>query len=481
MVPNLLGDRYEVGRLLGTGAISEVYEGWDRLHGRRVEIKVLLDAYAGDELALARFRGEARVAARLRHPNVIRVEDAEQDDGVHFVVLEAVDGPSLAERLDDGTPLGWRAVTAIGAAVCSALEHAHDLGVVHGRLTSGCVLLGTDGTVKTGGFGAGAQAAAGLGAAPAADARYLAPELARGGRPDERSDVYALGCCLYEAATGQVPFDGESAAQIAVRHVSEDPVPPQRRNPELPADLGEVILRALAKRPGDRPQTAPALREELQRVLGLDTGSQPAAAAAAGVAPEVAAGVAAGAAGAAAAGRDPFAEDPSSDDLFGVDDAPASTVVVGWAEPEAEPSPRRRRRRWLIPIGLVLATFGVASAIGATLARNAVPPTSRPPVEQQAVGAPQSDPGMALSPDVTAGTSTTGVRVTAATATTARTATTGKGATTTTRRPATTRPVGRTTTTRPTTTTEPPVEKTTTTTLLDPDPSIPSIIAPPGH
>jgi eukaryotic-like serine/threonine-protein kinase len=266
--PVLLG-RYEVGRLLGAGGMAEVYEGLDRLLARRVAIKVLLAQYAHDPAFLARFRREAQAAASLSHPNIVGVYDTGSEDDTWFIVMEYVDGRTLKDIIRAEGPLYWSRAAEVAADVSGALAVAHARGIVHRDVKPGNVMLTTDGKVKVMDFGiarASAVPSITQTSAVVGTAQYIAPEQAQGLEVDPRTDVYSLGCCLYEMLTGQVPFTGPTPVAIAYRHVREDPTPPRALNPDVPVSLERVCLRAMAKRPEDRYQSAVDFQQDLERV-----------------------------------------------------------------------------------------------------------------------------------------------------------------------------------------------------------------------
>jgi tRNA A-37 threonylcarbamoyl transferase component Bud32 len=265
----LLAGRYEVVRLLGWGGMAEVFLATDRLLGRRVAVKVIRDRFADDERFLARFRREARAAASLNHPNVVAVHDVGVHDGNPFLVTEVVDGRTLDEMLRAGGPLPPDRAAEIGEAVAEALAGAHAAGIVHRDVKPGNIMVTADGRVKVLDFGiARALRWTPLTDTPAAQgtAEYMAPEHIRNDGAEPRSDLYSLGVVLYELITGHPPFTGESALQVAFRHLEEAPAPPQLIRPEIPPDLSAVILRCLAKHPGDRYRRAQDLAADLRRV-----------------------------------------------------------------------------------------------------------------------------------------------------------------------------------------------------------------------
>jgi len=269
MGPRILADRYEVGQLLGAGGMAEVYEGHDRLLARRVAIKVLLSQYAHDPAFLARFRREAQAAASLSHPNIVAVYDTGSQDDTWFIVMEYVAGRTLKDVIIAEGPAHPARAAEICADVASALASAHARGVIHRDVKPANVMLTTDGKVKVMDFGiarASAVPSITQTAAVVGTAQYIAPEQAQGLEVDARSDLYALGCCLYEMLTGQVPFTGPTPVAIAYRHVREDPTPPRMLNPDVPESLELVTLKAMAKRPEDRYQTALEMRQDLERV-----------------------------------------------------------------------------------------------------------------------------------------------------------------------------------------------------------------------
>jgi eukaryotic-like serine/threonine-protein kinase len=267
--PNVLIDRYEVGRLLGAGGMAEVYEGRDRLLARRVAIKVLLSQYARDPAFLARFKREAQAAASLSHPNIVAVYDTGVQDGTNFIVMEYVEGRTLRDLLRIGGPPPPERAAGIAADVCNALAAAHARGLIHRDVKPANVMLTPDGTVKVMDFGIArattsetiTQTQAVIGTA-----QYISPEQAQGQTVDFRSDLYSLGCCLYEMLTGVVPFTGATPVAIAYRHVREDPTPPRQLNPDVSPALEAVVLKAMAKNPDERYQTAVEFRQDLDRV-----------------------------------------------------------------------------------------------------------------------------------------------------------------------------------------------------------------------
>jgi serine/threonine-protein kinase len=321
----LLGGRYELGEPLGQGGMAEVFRGRDTRLGRDVAVKVLRAELAGDPTFLARFRREAQAAASLNHPNVVSVYDTGDDNGVPFIVMEYVEGRTLREILrTQGRMLPQRAMEIV-ADVCAALEHAHEQGIVHRDIKPANVMLNNAGTVKVMDFGIARAITASTStmtqtAAVIGTAQYLSPEQARGEHVDARSDVYSTGCLLYELLTHQPPFTGDSPVAVAYQHVREDPTLPSVLNPDVEPAAESVVMKAMAKNPGNRYQTAAEMRDDLLR---------------------------------AAAGR-PVRATPilSAADTTLLTPA-ASTAVLGAVPPE------RRSRRGLAYAGLAVATVVV--------------------------------------------------------------------------------------------------------------------------
>jgi tRNA A-37 threonylcarbamoyl transferase component Bud32 len=272
----LLGGRYEVIRPLGWGGMAEVYLATDRLLGRQVAVKVILERYAGDEQFTSRFRREARAAASLNHPNVVAVHDVGTHDGNPFIVMEHVPGRTLAHLVHDGGPMPADRAAEIGEAVARALGAAHAAGIVHRDVKPGNVMVTADGRIKVLDFGiARALRWTPLTDTPAVQGtvEYMAPEYVRGEGADARSDLYSLGAVLYELLIGRPPFTGDSPVQVAYRHLEEAPAPPDAVRRDIPAALSEVVLRCLAKHPGDRYRRA----EELAADLAASGSGRPAA------------------------------------------------------------------------------------------------------------------------------------------------------------------------------------------------------------
>jgi len=277
MPDSLLSDRYELGEVVGRGGMAEVREARDLVLGRRVAVKILLPALAADPTFIERFRREATAAAALSHPNMVAIYDAGSDGDTRYLVMEYLDGRTLADLLRAHGRLDLGQVLAVGAAVASALEAMHRAGLVHRDVKPANIMVSPGRGVKL----------MDLGIARAADvtsltatstvigtAAYLSPEQAQGRAADARSDLYSLGCVLYEAATGRRPFDGDSPVAVAMQHANTHAPAPSGLLDDLPAALDTVLARAMAKDPAQRYATAGDLARDLER---LESGIAPAA------------------------------------------------------------------------------------------------------------------------------------------------------------------------------------------------------------
>lgn len=273
--PQRLSDRYELGEILGFGGMSEVHLARDLKLHRDVAVKLLRADLAVDPSINLRFQREAQNAAALNHPAIAAVYDTGEvqtpNGPLSYIVMEYVDGVTLRDVVrTDGPMRAERAVEVIGDA-CEALNFSHQRGIIHRDVKPANIMIGPAGAVKVVDFGiAKAIADSDKGVtqpgAVIGTAHYLSPEQARGDRVDARTDVYSLGCVLYEIATGVPPFVGDSPVAVAYQHVRVQPVAPSKHNDEITADLDAVVLKAMAKNPDNRYQTAAEMRTDLIRV-----------------------------------------------------------------------------------------------------------------------------------------------------------------------------------------------------------------------
>ena len=272
----LLGGRYELDGVVGRGGMAEVYRARDLRLDRIVAVKTLREDLARDQTFQARFRREAQSAASLNHPSIVAVYDTGDDNAgpghIPFIVMEYVDGRTIRDLLRDDRRLLPERALEITDGVLRALDYSHRNGIVHRDIKPGNVMLNRSGEIKVMDFGiaravSDAQATMTQTAQVIGTAQYLSPEQARGERVDARSDLYSVGCLLYELLTGRPPFTGDSPVAIAYQHVRENPIPPSRVDPELPGWADAITLKAMEKDPADRYQSGSDMRDDIQRAM----------------------------------------------------------------------------------------------------------------------------------------------------------------------------------------------------------------------
>jgi eukaryotic-like serine/threonine-protein kinase len=267
------GDRYTVFERVGAGGMAEVYRAHDELLGRDVAIKVLSERFARDGSFVERFRREAQSAANLNHPQIVSLYDYGSDGDAYFIVMEFIDGTSLADIIHREAPLLPERAAEIALDVAKALDRAHSAGIVHRDIKPGNILITKDGHTKVTDFGI-ARAAHGDNEQTMTQtgmvigtAAYLSPEQAQGQPVDGRSDLYSLGVVLYEMLVGHAPFAGDTPLAIAYKHVREIAAPPSSLNPDVPGELDAIVMKALAKNRENRYQSAVEFEQDLQRFL----------------------------------------------------------------------------------------------------------------------------------------------------------------------------------------------------------------------
>ena len=268
LIDTLFDGRYRIQRKLGAGGMADVYLAEDQELGRRVAIKILNGRHANDDQFIERFRREAKNAAALNHPNIVSIYDRGNAEDTYYIAMEFLDGRTLKELVVGRGAAPINVAIEYARQILSALRFAHRHGIVHRDIKPHNVLVDSEGRVKVTDFGiarAGTSQMTETGSI-VGTAQYLSPEQARGGEVDPRSDLYSLGIVLYELLTGKTPFEGDTPVEIAMKHLSTAPKPPSKLRPDIPPELDMVVLRALAKSPDDRYQSADEMEADLERV-----------------------------------------------------------------------------------------------------------------------------------------------------------------------------------------------------------------------
>ena len=261
-----LDDRYEIQEIIGSGGMAVVYKATDnRLH-RSVAVKILRDELAADEEFRRRFQTEAQAVAMLSHPNIVSVYDVSHSESVEYIVMELIEGVTLMQYMQKKGALGWKEALHFSVQISKALEHAHSKGIVHRDIKPQNIMIIRDGSIKVADFGIAALESTQeqRSSQTVGSVHYIAPEQARGEQPDTRSDIYSLGVVMYEMLTGRMPYDGETAEQIALKHIAGIAVPPQEINPDIPDELARITLKAMNADINARYQSASELLADLE-------------------------------------------------------------------------------------------------------------------------------------------------------------------------------------------------------------------------
>jgi serine/threonine-protein kinase len=268
LIGRLFDGRYRIVRKLGSGGMAEVYLAEDEELGRKVALKILNERHARDDQFVERFKREARNAAGLSHPHIVRIYDRGQSEDTYYIAMEYLDGPTLKELLVRKGPTPPLTAIKFAREILSALAEAHRHEIVHRDIKPHNVIVGPDWNVKVTDFGIARSGASQMTEAGSivGTAQYLSPEQARGKPVDQRSDLYSVGIVLYEMLTGKVPFTGDAAVEIAMKHLSAVPEPPSKLREGIPPDLDAVVMRALAKDPDQRYSSADEMDADLARV-----------------------------------------------------------------------------------------------------------------------------------------------------------------------------------------------------------------------
>lgn len=264
----IVGDRYEILEKVGVGGMAEVFKGKDHKLNRFVAVKVLKEEYRDNEAFVKKFKEEAQAAAGLAHPNIVNVYDVGDENGIYYIVMELVEGITLKNYIERKGRLTIKEATSIAIQVSAGLEVAHNNHIVHRDIKPQNIIISREGKVKVTDFGiAKATTSQTTTSTAMGSVHYASPEQARGGYVDHRSDIYSLGVVLYEMVTGRVPFDGDTAVTVAVKHLQEEMVPPSTYSSDIPYSLEQIIRKCMEKSPDRRYQDIGDLLADLKQSL----------------------------------------------------------------------------------------------------------------------------------------------------------------------------------------------------------------------
>ncbi len=257
-IGRLLDNRYEILEVIGTGGMAVVYKARCHRLNRLVAIKILKDDFLEDEEFRRRFHSESQAVAMLSHPNIVSIYDVSTSITADYIVMELIDGITLKQYMEKKGVLNWKETLHFAIQIAKALEHAHSKGIVHRDIKPHNVMVLKNGSVKVTDFGIARMMSKGntLTKEALGSVHYISPEQAKGGRVDNRSDIYSLGVVMYEMMSGRPPYDGESPVAVAIQHINGGAAMPSTLNPNIPGGLEQIIMRAMAHEPGERYATA---------------------------------------------------------------------------------------------------------------------------------------------------------------------------------------------------------------------------------
>ncbi|MDF2944379.1 MAG: hypothetical protein K0S01_3237 [Herbinix sp.] len=268
-----ISDRYEIIDKVGSGGMADVYKARDQRLNRFVAIKVLKPEYSSDKSFVNKFRGEAQSAAGLSHPNIVNVYDVGDDSGLHFIVMELVEGITLKRFIERKGKLEVKEAVGIGIQIAQGMEAAHDNHIIHRDIKPQNIIISRDGKVKVTDFGiAKATNSNTITSNAMGSVHYLSPEQARGGYSDEKSDIYSLGVTLYEMLSGKVPFAGDNTVSVALLHIQGEAMPLRELDPEIPISIDKIVQKCMQKRPERRYHTASELIADLKKAIANPDG-----------------------------------------------------------------------------------------------------------------------------------------------------------------------------------------------------------------
>lgn len=271
MESKVLGTRYELLERVGMGGMAVVYKAMDKMLNRYVAVKILREEFKENEEFIRRFKVESQAAASLSHQNIVQIYDVGEEDGLHYIVMELLEGETLKNYMNSkGGKLSRREATNFSMQICRALEHAHSKHVVHRDIKPQNIVLTESGKIKVADFGIARAAnnttTVNSGSYAVGSAHYLSPEQARGGYTDHRSDIYSLGVVMYEMFTGKLPFDAEESISVVMQHIHEEPLLPSEINPDISPGIEAIIMRAMRKEQRLRYASATEILEDLVMV-----------------------------------------------------------------------------------------------------------------------------------------------------------------------------------------------------------------------
>lgn len=263
-----ISDRYEIIDKVGSGGMADVYKARDQRLNRFVAIKVLKPEYSSDKSFVNKFRGEAQSAAGLSHPNIVNVYDVGDDSGLHFIVMELVEGITLKRFIERKGKLEVKEAVGIAIQIAQGMEAAHDNHIIHRDIKPQNIIISRDGKVKVTDFGiAKATNSNTITSNAMGSVHYLSPEQARGGYSDEKSDIYSLGVTMYEMLSGKVPFAGDNTVSVALLHIQGEAMPLRELDPEIPVSVDKIVQKCMQKRPERRYHTASELIGDLKKAI----------------------------------------------------------------------------------------------------------------------------------------------------------------------------------------------------------------------
>ncbi len=263
-----ISDRYEIIEKVGSGGMADVYKARCHRLNRFVAIKVLKAEYSSDTSFVLKFRAEAQSAAGLSHPNIVNVYDVGDDDGLHYIVMELVEGITLKSFIERKGKLEVKEAVGIAIQIAQGLEAAHDNHIIHRDIKPQNIIISREGKVKVTDFGIAKAATSNtINSNAMGSVHYISPEQARGGYSDEKSDIYSLGVTLYEMLSGTVPFAGENTVSVALLHIQGEATPLRQLNPQLPYSLEQIVAKCMEKKPERRYLSASELITDLKRSI----------------------------------------------------------------------------------------------------------------------------------------------------------------------------------------------------------------------